>query len=502
MQSIENIFSSKRIIKNILTLTGSQLISRACGLVLVIALARHLGPVNYGIYSLAFTFYMIFYFFSNLGMDTLLIKDVSRCKTSAKSYLPEMLTVKLISSGLSILLIGILVHLFNYSMVTKLGILTLSIAIVFSSFNDTLKATFNAYELMEYPSLIEVIRSFISLSLIFIFIWVGKGVLTILSIQVFSFLIALMITLLFMKIKLFSLKNLKPSLKNSKTLILNSLPFFSVAALFMLNTRIDIIMISWFKGETGVGIYNTAVELMNITFILPALISTAFFPVLSRCFREDVNKLVSISNFGLKLNITLSVPIAVGVFILAPKIVLLIFGTQYYGAVIILRIFSINILMQFGVSFLSWIFTATENVNIVLKANGLMLLLNVILNLFLIPSYGLAGAAIATVFCRLFGTTFLNYMRFKKYSSIIFFKFYLKPAIATTVMACFVYSFAQFPLAVLVFAGAVIYFLILVLVGGLNKDEMNTLKAVIHSFKIEQIYNYVLGSYGNDRKIL
>lgn len=336
---------ARSILKNIFALAGGEIICRALGLVLVISLARYLGPKDYGIYTLALTFYTIFLLITNLGIDTLLTRDISRDRSLVSNYFGSVILIKLIVSLLSISLVAILVLVLKYNSLVAISILLLCTGIVFSSLNDTLNGIFFAYELMEYPSLVNILRSILSLGLILVLIVLKSNVLLILLIQLFSFLISLTITLTFFNSKITKLRSIKLRFWNSKEIIIQSLPFFFISALFILSSRIDVIMISKYVGETGVGIYNTAVELINIIMIVAVLINKVFFPPISRYFRESYEKMAEISNAGIKLLISVSIPIAVAVFILAPKIITFIFGAKYVDSGLILRILALSVLM-------------------------------------------------------------------------------------------------------------------------------------------------------------
>ncbi|MFC1533107.1 flippase [Thermodesulfobacteriota bacterium] len=477
----ENDYFLSRVVKNLASLVGSEILSRTCGLVLVIVLARYLGPEKYGLYSLAFIFYGIFLLLSNLGIDTVITKNVSRDLTQTVPYISFVSFFKIISSFLSFSIIAFLVLLLGYGETTRMGILLLCVAIFFSTQYDLISAIFFAYEKMEFPSIINSIRSLLSLGFIIALIRLGKDVHAILSAQLFAIIICTLIQCYIFGKLIVPLKNVRLQFKIPTEIIRESLHFFLVAALFILNTRMDILMISWFMEERSVGVYASAIEIINILMILPALISKVLFPVFSKNYKENKPAMVIIANTAIRFNIILGVPLSIGMLLLSSQLVNFIFGVKYLDAGIILMIFSVNLFLFFPLTILSWIYSATDNVSIIVKSSLISIIINITLNMMLIPIYGLPGAALATVTCSVFRTLFLYNFKLRKYPDIVFFKAFDKPIIASVVMGGAVYFLRSLRFLLVVFMGICIYFLILFLVRGFTHDDWLLLKSLFRN---------------------
>ncbi|MBC2733174.1 MAG: flippase [Desulfobacteraceae bacterium] len=468
-----------RIVKNIISLSIGNLLGRACGLVLVIVLARYLGPKHYGVYSLAFTYYMIMYFLTNLGLDIYYVKEASRAEKIDKVFFETNISLKLVSSIVSILIIIIVVMSLNYNDITKTAICFFSIALVFNHVSDTFKSLFDAKELMFHSSILELARSVVSLVLVIMVVYFNGNVLDALSMQIISYALSAILACLLVDKVLISLKSFRFNLINAKAIISQSIPFWYVTALFIINTRMDLLMISWMENESEVGLYSSAVELINVIMIVPMMINKAFFPSISRNFATDKTEMIRIANFGFKLSITLGVPIAFGCYILSPEIIHLVFGENFADAKIVLQILSINLFLQFGGTLLGWFFTATDDIRTIVVLNSVALIINITGNLLLIPMFGIAGAAITTVFARLFVSLVMNYLRFKKFREIKYFTFYGKPIIAAAVMTYCLLQIDNVYLPLTVMIGATIYFFTFVLMGGMSKEEYLGLKNFI-----------------------
>ena len=156
--------------------------------------------------------------------------------------------------------------------------------------------------------------------------------------------------------------------------------------------RIDTIMLGVLASESEVGLYSVAFNLMEGTFFIPTIVMAAIFPGLSQAkqfsayFRKGV------------VLLTLS-GIAGGgaVFLLADSIISWFFAAEFQNSADILRILAMAIPLVFWGYLMTQSLVALDRNRIYLIITASGLLLNVLLNFWLIPDYGASGAAVATV---------------------------------------------------------------------------------------------------------
>ena len=165
------------------------------------------------------------------------------------------------------------------------------------------------------------------------------------------------------------------------------------------------------KGALHVGWYTAAAnDLFFGLFIIPAAISTITYPIFSKQYKEDIDRLCNSSNFTIKILTILGVPISVGTFILSPQIIHAIFGSQYENSITVLRIFSVAISFAFVRDPLGFALAAIGKVKILMWLNIFFLALNIILNLILFPPYSEIGVGIAPVICILLSLPMTYYI--------------------------------------------------------------------------------------------
>jgi len=142
----------QRIAKNTAALFAAQFVVSILGLVLTIFIARSLGDVIFGKYSFALAFTALFAVFSDLGYNTLLIREVARDKTQAGKYLNNVLCMRALLSLAIFALIVITINIMNYPEDTKNVVYLFGIYTLVTSFSAVFKVTFRAFGKIEHEA--------------------------------------------------------------------------------------------------------------------------------------------------------------------------------------------------------------------------------------------------------------------------------------------------------------------------------------------------------------
>ena len=155
----------QRIAKNTTALFAAQFVVSISGLVLLIFIARSLGDVVFGKFSFALAFTAIFAVFSDLGYNTLLIREVARDKSQASKYLNNVLCMRALLSLAIFTLIVVTINLMGYPADTKNLVYLFGIYTLVVSFSVVFKVTFRAFEKMEYEAGITIFTNILRVSL-------------------------------------------------------------------------------------------------------------------------------------------------------------------------------------------------------------------------------------------------------------------------------------------------------------------------------------------------
>lgn len=394
-----------------------------------IIIARSLGPEGKGIYTIAFLVPTLLITFTDIGIGPASIFHIGRKKYSPK----KVFGADIIFSGfLSIvcILIGLVLIFFWGSQIfpgVARGYLLLSLLVIpfrfFSGFiTDILLAT---HKIKKY-NLVAMIQNFVFLaSVVITMIAIHLNVLWVLLLQIFSIFISC-IFLFYWTFKETNGINFKPGKKIFKDFILYGLPIYLISISWFLHLRIDTLLVNKFLLPAAVGVYSIAVGLAEKISSVAQSAGTILFPKICSEIDEKKDFIKHFTPLACRNIIFITILMSVFLFFIAPWLVVFLYSAKFAGAILPLRILLIGMISVAG----SKIIASDLSGRRVLKPRVIIgfisVLINILLNLFLIPHFGIKGAAFATSisYTILFLLTILVYIRHSKNSiwSLLFIK--------------------------------------------------------------------------------
>ncbi len=375
--------------------------------VINILLARSLGPTKYGLIILGLVFVEISTRILNFGLPTAATQYIARHK---KQY--HLGIIKSIFSILLpiILLFSFLIFLFSsfisinvfHSAELNIILKVFIIAIPFSTLMKVCIGFIRGYQKIKEKIIIEVSQMLLLMFVFSFFYFTGKlEALTVVVIWVLSFFISSMIALSYlMKNAKFSFNSLiKEKSYSKKDIIYYSFPVFLAGTLTILMGNIDNLMLGYFLNTNAIGIYNVAFKFAKL-MVLPLFFFGYFYlPIAtSLIYAKKTKSLKKIFQLINKWAIVLMIPFIFVFFIFSKDIISIVFGAKYVGASLALKILlgGYALFLLVGVS------------NETLKAGAhtkeffisavCAVIFNIVFNYFLIPPFGIIGAAIGTAF--------------------------------------------------------------------------------------------------------
>jgi len=170
-----------------------------------------------------------------------------------------------------------------------------------------------------------------------------------------------------------------------------------------------------------------------------------------------------------------------GAMLLSDKIILLMYGPGFTNSIIALQILSFDILLIFMYTTLGTFLISIDKQNQMAISAFVTALVNVIINIILIPYFSYVGAAVTTVICETVLFIIYFYLVSKYICFLPIHKILLKPLIALIVMSLFIIFFNWFGFFTLVILGAVLYFATLYIIGGISKEDIALIKQIIQT---------------------
>lgn len=394
-------------------------------------IARIYGSEALGIFSICFTILLISSVFGKLGLDTSIVKFIAHLKALGK----EHYIVKTYFSGFkAVLLSGFLVAFLIYMLSGYLSELFFKnddsqeniklisyalFAFVLLGYNSEFlrglkKITF--YSMFQNGSIY-----FIMLILLYAGYWTkfSSGVIESLSVSVL-FLAILSFFMLWKGISFYIKDHSKERYYSRKEIFKTSVPMMLSNSLFFLMNWIDILMLSYFKDESMVGIYNTCVKIAGINSValiaINSIATPKFAELYSQNYKSKFKRFVKQTSL---LNVSISLPLFL-LIIAFPKELLGIFGGEFTSGSTALLILVIgqafNSLSGSTMHMLNMTGQEKTGRNIIIFGS----ILNFILNFVLIPKYEIEGAAIATAFSTISWNILAHIYIYKKHKFTTF----------------------------------------------------------------------------------
>lgn len=468
----------RRVAKNTIALYVAAIVATILSIIVSVAIARNLGDVVFGKYMFAFSFVSLFELFSDLGYTTLSIRDISRDKSLATKYISNNLSLRIILSIILFILIVLTINILKYPVDTTFAVYLFAIFVLGTSLSGVFNAAFRVYEKMEYESIIGIFTQILRTSLILLILFLGFGLLELALVSAFVGIFTFLITFLICE-KKFVKTRIEFDVGFLKNTIKIALPFTAISIFGFIYMRIDIIMLSLMKGDAVVGWYSAASSLTYGLKAIPHILMSALLPVMSYYYVTSKDMLKNTFEKSFKYLFIFGLPISVGTTLLSDKIILFFYGQQFTNSIIVLQILAWDILLIFLYTCLAFLLISINKQYVMAVIAGCTALINVVLNLFLIPWLSYTGAAIATIAAEGFLLVAYFYLTSRNFHSISLQKIILKPILACVIMGLFVYTFHNFNLILIILIAASLYFVVLYLVKGFSKEDISLFKQLI-----------------------
>jgi O-antigen/teichoic acid export membrane protein len=427
MEKIKNFFfkntsDKQTVIKNTFWLTFSEVVGRLLKMVLIIYMARKLGTDQWGIFSYAISMGSLLMIFSDIGISNLLTREVVQKKEEYEQFISTALFLKIIILLIStVLMVVVSPFLSNIREANKIFAI-IAIILFFDSLTNLGLALNRAFEKMEREVIIKTISNTVVLILGITLLNLSptsKSVAVAYAIgsAISSFLIFLMLK---DDIKKFIIKI---DTKKIGLILQTTWPFAIIILIGSIMANIDTFMLGIWKNPKEIGLYAVAQRFYQLIIIIPSVVSTATFPIMSRLTKSgDKQQSTSVLERTLVFIMMLGIPIAAGGIILANQLIPLVFGIEYIEAVPLLQILMLMLLVSFPITIMSNTIFSHNKQRDLATAYIAGIIFNILINILLIPSMGAKGAALAT----LISTTIITAIIWIKIKHINNFKIFSK----------------------------------------------------------------------------
>jgi O-antigen/teichoic acid export membrane protein len=385
--------TTSKVIRNSLWMSVQPIILNIVSIFVVGYIASNLGQKDYGVFVLAFSFVALFTPLCSLGLRAIAVRDMAEDRANAPVVMGKYFVLSLVLSVIAYALLVIVVNSMQYPPATKIVIYIAGFNLIFK---NTATAFFNAFQAFEKMKFI-ALSNFISGALLTLFsvivIYLGYRLIGITLVYVAGSAVLVASVAVYYRIQ-FGVLKLSVDVPFWLNAIKRGFPFFGGAMLWMLNMRISIVLLSKMSDDVSVGIYGAAYSIVSRLYIFPDSIGTAIFPTIAYLYaQKNLTELGDLSEKFFRYVLVIGLPFCLGLALLSPQVIQLIYGDLYAGSAPVLSILACGIPFMFLIGFFGFALGAVHLQQKVLKANIIATVFNVVITAVLIPYFGEKGAA-------------------------------------------------------------------------------------------------------------
>ncbi|NPV54706.1 MAG: flippase [Firmicutes bacterium] len=469
--------SGARAISNLINLLIATLITESIGFIVVAYLARKLTTVGFGRLAFAQAILSYFILLGDFGLNLFGTREVARNRGNIQKIVNGVVTLQGTLSTIAAGLMVLFASLIPRPPEDKALIMLYSITIILTGIS--IDWVFRGLERMAIVACSRIIRALIYSGLVFLLVREQSDIL---KVPLYAIISAALAVAVMAAIYIKKCGWIRPyfNVEFSRYALKIGIPFFFSIVLIRIYYNLDTVMLGFMKTDEMVGLYNAAYKIILVILGLGGLLQEALFPLSARYFKESQEKLKILLNISEKIYITLALPIGVGGTLLAKPILVLIYGSSYDGATMPFQILLWTVIVIFFTLTFGLALMTCDQERVYMLCVGCGALVNIVLNLMLIPSFGMAGAAIATLISEsvvaVIAVFLVNKLRRAVYinaKSCI-----LKPAMASAIMGLAI-AWSNLHVLINILIGAVVYCVAFILLKGITRDDVLLFKRYV-----------------------
>jgi len=474
--------------------TGS-FIGMALGYLSRMIIARFLGASDYGLISLGFAAMTIAATLSLVGLPTGIQRyipfykgkgDKGRIKGTILGAIKISFPLSLIFA--LIFFLGadwISVHVFHEPELTPV-LMIFAIGVPFFVLATNLMAATVGFQDLRFRVFVnDLFQNIFKLAAIVLLLLLGFEVIGAAFGWILAIILMPFLAFYFLEKRVFPVFNTKvKSISVDKELFFFSFPLIFAGLAGLITGWTDTLMLGYFSTASDVGIYNAALPTAKLLSV--GAFGVIFMPVVSELYaRGKIEDLRNVFSTVTKWILSIILPLFLLLSLFSASIMRILFGVEYVVGAVALSIlaFSYFITSLFGLA--APLLQTYGKTKIIMVCSFVGASANFILNFFLIPIYGIKGAAIATGFSVVLMSVIYLFFVYRIGKIQPFQRSYFKPVIASLISVLVVYVITKYVIGVssfaligMFFVFLLLYFFLLLLMKSFEEADLMIMRAI------------------------
>ncbi|MDP4143937.1 MAG: flippase [Bacillota bacterium] len=383
---------NKLIFKNTFFLFITNFLNVFSSFVVSILLARKSLPTNFGDFSTSQNYANLLLIIADFGLSTLIVVNIARNKAKVNEYLPKIYSFKYFLCLVYLIISYTMINIIHYSTSVRVLVYITAFAYMCNSLFLFYSNVLRALEVMEYETYINMLVQTLLVLLCMVAIYVFNSVIFVAIAYLIETATAVVVSVAIFRKKNITLK-IKIDFSAWRDLVKDAMPFGFHQLFGYMYLLIDTFLLGVFYGSESVAYYSATTKiLVGLNFITDTIMGV-MMPVLSRYYSTDKSKLVSFYKVCLKLMWTFSIFLSVEMFFNSGNIITFLYKNKYDNSIPILMVLSFLVVFRFVGNVPAVLLTSLDLQKYRFYIVILGTVINVILNLLLIPKFNYMGAA-------------------------------------------------------------------------------------------------------------
>jgi PST family polysaccharide transporter len=384
------------IARNITLKLSSELGARAIQFAFIVVAARRLGPLGFGTYSFAVALGFVLAQCCDLGLQLYVARELASAPGRRSLVLGVALWCKLTLFAASIAFLGIYLRA-QVETAERDVTFILALAVILTSQLELLNYAFRGYQRLEFEAGLILVSRILGPGMAIPFLLWGAS-LRIVAWNLLAANLAAIVLGFHWLVRYFTAPNLRVRLADLKHALIQVLPLGIGILSSALYTRMGILLLTRLASLDSAGLYNAALRLTEPLQLIPAIALAAIYPAFAA---EGLERQRLLARRTFKGLFVLGVMLALGGWLGASAIVAVVYGPAFRQSAAALRCLALALVPMFMNYALTHFIIARGRPWLNASFTLVILLENLLLNLWLIPRQGVAGAAFSLLIAEL-----------------------------------------------------------------------------------------------------
>jgi O-antigen/teichoic acid export membrane protein len=412
LSSLPNYSGFKRYLGNTSWLLGEKVIRMVVALTIGVWVTRYLGPEEFGVLSYAQSFVGIFAAFSSMGLNDIVIRELVKSQDQKNVLLGTSFGLQTLGSLFIMLCLTIAIWVNDNDALTNKIILILGLITFVNSFG-IISSYFLSKVQSKYVAIPSLVGLVISSLLKVLLILKGAPLIYFVYVLAFDVIFLMAGQIWYYQRNKQSIFKWSFSGRVAKNLLRDAWPLVLSGIVISIYMKIDQIMIKELIGNAAVGQYSAAVRLSEAWYFIPTIICSSLFPAIINAKQKSNELYMSRLQRLYDLMVILGLSIVLPVLLFSDWLVNFLYGDAFALAAPVLNIHIWGGIFVFlGVANQKWFISENLQAYNILCL-GIGMIANIGFNFYLIPKYGILGAAYATLISQ-FMASVLSPLFFRK----------------------------------------------------------------------------------------